>query len=163
MMCSQLRLFLHLLPMLVLPVAPQTITAQTKKPNVILIMTDDQGYGDLGCPGSTIVQTPNLDQLHKQCIRLTNFHVDPTCSPTRSAMRTGRYSTCTGVWHTIMRRSLMNTNETTLAEVFGTNGYSTGIFGKWNWISKQSYRQSCRRDSSTGRNHAGYFSSRSNA
>ena len=55
-------------------------------------MTDDQGYGDLGCHGNPIIKTPNLDKLHGQSVRLTNFHVDPTCSPTRSALMTGRYS-----------------------------------------------------------------------
>jgi arylsulfatase A-like enzyme len=104
---------------------------QTKRPNVVLVMTDDQGYGDLGCHGNPIIKTPNLDALHARSVRLTNFHVDPTCSPTRSALMSGRYSSRTGVWHTIMGRSMMHTDEVTIAEVFAGGGYRTGIFGKW--------------------------------
>ena len=101
------------------------------KPNVILVMTDDQGYGDLACYGNPFLKTPALDTLHAQSVRLTNYHVDPTCSPTRSALMTGRYSTRTGVWHTIMGRSLLHPDEVTMADVFQANGYKTGIFGKW--------------------------------
>jgi arylsulfatase A-like enzyme len=104
---------------------------QGKRPNVVLVITDDQGYGDLGCHGNPVIQTPNLDRLHSQSIRLTDFHVDPTCSPTRSALMTGHYSTRTGVWHTIMGRSLLGKHEVTMADVFFASGYRTGIFGKW--------------------------------
>ncbi|MCH9023586.1 MAG: sulfatase-like hydrolase/transferase, partial [Planctomycetes bacterium] len=102
-----------------------------RKPNVILVMTDDQGYGDIGCLGNSDINTPNLDHLHKQSLRLTNFHVDPTCSPTRSALLTGRYSSRTGVWHTIMGRSLLHKDEITMADLFASSGYQTAIFGKW--------------------------------
>jgi arylsulfatase A-like enzyme len=102
-----------------------------RRPNVILVITDDQGYGDLGCHGNPVIQTPNLDELYTQSIRLTDFHVDPTCSPTRSALMTGHYSTRTGVWHTIMGRSLLGKHEVTMADVFSASGYRTGIFGKW--------------------------------
>ncbi|MEZ6065475.1 MAG: arylsulfatase [Planctomycetaceae bacterium] len=105
--------------------------ATAAAPNVLLIMTDDQGYGDIAAHGNTMIQTPALDRLHAESVRLTNFHVDPTCSPTRSALMTGRYSTRTGVWHTIQGRSFMDPAETTLAEVFAANGYRTGHFGKW--------------------------------
>jgi arylsulfatase A-like enzyme len=94
-------------------------------------MTDDQGYGDLGCHGNQVVKTPAIDQLYKESVRLTNYHVDPTCSPTRSALLTGRYSSRTGVWHTIMGRSIMHPDEYTLGELFAANGYRTGCFGKW--------------------------------
>src|ERR1043165_8054420 len=90
----------------------------SRRPNVVLLMTDDQGYGDLGCHRNPILRTPNLDKLHKQSVRLTNFHVDPTCSPTRSALLTGRYSSRTGVWHTVMGRSLLRRDEVTLADFF---------------------------------------------
>mgnify|MGYP002850149499 CR=1 FL=1 len=120
---------------LLLPTAATAATAATpvsrSRPNVILIMTDDQGYGDLACHGNKVIKTPALDRLHAQSVRLTNYHVDPTCSPTRSALLTGRYSTRTGVWHTIMGRSMMHTDEVTLAEIFGQGGYRTGCFGKW--------------------------------
>ena len=102
-----------------------------KKPNVILIITDDQGYGDLACHGNTIIQTPNLDELHRDSVRLTDFHVCPTCAPTRAALMTGRYSIRTGVWHTIMGRSFLRRDEVTMADVFSSSGYTTGIFGKW--------------------------------
>jgi arylsulfatase A-like enzyme len=101
------------------------------RPNVVLVMTDDQGYGDLGCHGNEMIRTPNLDQLHRESVRFTDFHVDPTCSPTRAALMTGRYSTRTGVWHTVMGRSLMYDDEVTMADVFSSAGYRTGIFGKW--------------------------------
>ena len=105
--------------------------ADTRPPNVVVILTDDQGYGDLACHGNTMIRTPNLDRLHGESARLANFHVDPTCAPTRAALMTGRYSTRTGVWHTIMGRSLMYRDEVTMADVFKASGYRTAMFGKW--------------------------------
>jgi len=102
-----------------------------RRPNVILVMTDDQGYGDLACLGNKIIKTPTLDRLYKQSVRLRNFHVGPTCAPTRSSLMTGRYCNRTGVWHTIGGRSLLRKDEVTMAEVFKEGGYRTGIFGKW--------------------------------
>lgn len=128
----------HVLPALCLLViaCAQTDARRSERrgqsrPNVILVMTDDQGYGDLGSHGNAMIATPQLDLLRDESVRLTNFHVDPTCSPTRSALMSGRYSTRTGVWHTIMGRSLMDPGEETLAEVFRASGYRTGLFGKW--------------------------------
>lgn len=106
-------------------------SAQAAAPNVVLIITDDQGYGDIGAHGNSMIQTPHMDALWRESVRLTDFHVDPTCAPTRSALMSGRYSNRTGVWHTIMGRSLMDPRELTLAEVFQANGYRTGMFGKW--------------------------------
>jgi hypothetical protein len=77
------------------------------QPNVILIMTDDQGYGDLSCHGHPVLKTPEMDALYADSVRLTDFHVDPSCSPTRSSLMTGRYSSRTGVWHTLAGRSIM--------------------------------------------------------
>ena len=102
-----------------------------QKPNIILVMTDDQGYGDLSCNGNPWLKTPNLDKLHEQSIRLTDFHVSPTCAPTRAALLTGHYTNRTGVWHTIGGRSLLREAEVTMADVLSSNGYKTGIFGKW--------------------------------
>ena len=113
---------------------------KTGRPNVVLIITDDQGYGDLGCHGNPVLKTPNLDRLHGESVRLTDFHVDPTCSPTRSALMTGRYASRTGVWHTITGRSLLRRDEITLAEVFAAAGYRTGIFGKWHLGDNYPYR-----------------------
>jgi len=101
------------------------------QPNVILIMTDDQGYGDIAAHGHPHLITPNMDKLHEKSVRLESFHVDPTCSPTRSALMTGRYSGRAGVWHTIMGRNMLREDETTIADVFSDAGYRTGIFGKW--------------------------------
>jgi len=67
-------------------------TPSAAKPNVILVMTDDQGYGDLACHGNPELRTPNLDRLRTQSIRMTDFHVAPFCTPTRAALMTGRYS-----------------------------------------------------------------------
>jgi arylsulfatase A-like enzyme len=110
---------------------PAAKTPAQKQPNVVLVMTDDQGYGDLGCHGNPIIQTPNLDKLYTRSVRLTNFHVGPTCSPTRAALMTGRYCNRTGVWHTVMGRSLLRKDEVTMGDVFSASGYRTGIFGKW--------------------------------
>ena len=66
----------------------------SKQPNVILILTDDQGYGDLACHGNTILKTPNIDRLYTESTRLTNFHVSPTCAPTRAALMTGQCVQC---------------------------------------------------------------------
>ncbi len=118
----------------------RTSVGQRARPNVVLVMTDDQGYGDLACHGNEVIVTPNLDRLHAQSIRLTDFHVDPTCSPTRSALMTGRYSSRTGVWHTIMGRSLLDRGEVTMADVFSASGYRTGIFGKWHLGDNYPYR-----------------------
>ncbi|MBN1673099.1 MAG: arylsulfatase [Kiritimatiellae bacterium] len=100
-------------------------------PNVIFVITDDQGYGDLGCHGNPILATPNLDALHADSVRLVQYHVGPTCAPTRAGLMTGRYCNCTGVWHTIAGWSLLRKDETTLGDVFRAGGYRTGMFGKW--------------------------------
>jgi arylsulfatase A-like enzyme len=105
--------------------------SNTQKPNVIIIMTDDQGYGDLSCHGNPDLKTPNIDQFYNISVRLTDFHVSPTCSPTRAALMTGRYNNRTGVWHTIMGRSLLREDEVTIADIMLKNDYKTGMFGKW--------------------------------
>ena len=104
-------------------------TAQ--QPNIILIITDDQGYGDLGYHGNPHVKTPVLDRLAGQSIRFNNFYVSPVCAPTRSSLMTGRYSLRTGVRDTYNGGAIMHTNEVTIAEMLKNNGYSTGMFGKW--------------------------------
>jgi len=106
-------------------------TAAEQQPNVIVILTDDQGYGEIAAHGNPVIRTPHLDNLHRESVRLTNFHTDPTCSPTRAALLTGRYSTRTGVWHTINGRSLLHPDELTMAEVFRANGFATAMIGKW--------------------------------
>ncbi len=98
---------------------------------MVLVLTDDQGYGDLVCHGNLVLRTPNIDALYRQSIRLTDFHASPTCSPTRASLMTGRYCNRTGVWHTVMGRSLLRRDEVTMADIFAAGGYRTGIFGKW--------------------------------
>ncbi len=101
------------------------------KPNVIIVITDDQGYGDLACHGNPIIKTPYIDKFHAASLRLENFHVGPTCAPTRAGLMTGRYCNATGVWHTINGRSLLRGDEITIADYFKKGGYTTGHFGKW--------------------------------
>ena len=101
------------------------------RPNILLIMTDDQGYGDLGCHGNPRIRTPNLDRFARESVELKTFCVSPVCSPTRASLMTGRYNYRTGVVDTYAGRALMHPDETTLAEVLGAAGYRTGIFGKW--------------------------------
>lgn len=100
-------------------------------PNIILIMTDDQGYGDLGYHGNPQIKTPALDQLAAQSVRFSNFYVSPVCAPTRASLMTGRYNIRTGVFDTYSGGAMMATEEVTMAEVFRDAGYATGQFGKW--------------------------------
>ncbi len=109
-----------------------TSTSQkTKRPNVIVVITDDQGYGDIAVHGNTLVKTPALDKFHDESVRLTDFHVGPTCAPSRSGLMTGRYANRVGVWHTIGGVSILRKDEVTMADVFKENGYETAMFGKW--------------------------------
>jgi len=101
------------------------------KPNVILILTDDQGWGDLSLHGNTFLETPNLDQMAREGLQINNFYVSPLCAPTRASLLTGRYHLNTGVVSVSKGLEIMDTAETTLAEVFKANGYATGIYGKW--------------------------------
>ena len=113
-------------------------------PNIILVMTDDQGYGDLSVHGSPDVLTPNIDLLHEQSIRITDFQVSPTCAPTRSAIMTGRAPFNNGVTHTINERERMTLKAYTLAQLLSDNGYSTGIFGKWHLGDEEAYQPDMR-------------------
>lgn len=108
-----------------------SLAAAASKPNVILIMTDDVGYGDLACHGHPFIKTPNLDRLHAQSVRLTDFHVSPKCSPTRASLLTGRHCQHVGVRNTNNAQNLLATEVPTLANLFAANGYRTAIFGKW--------------------------------
>jgi arylsulfatase A-like enzyme len=102
-----------------------------ERPNVLIVITDDQGYGDLGAHGNPVVKTPNLDTFAKTSVRLRNFHVSPVCSPTRSSLLTGLYNYRTGVVDTFLGRSMMRPDVKTLAEYLASAGYRTGLFGKW--------------------------------
>lgn len=114
--------------------------AQAGPPNVLLIITDDQGYGDIGFHGNQEIQTPSIDALARSSLRLTNFHVDPTCAETRAALMTGRYPLRGGVWHTIMGRSILRQDAVTMPQLFKAAGYRTGLFGKWHLGDNYPYR-----------------------
>ncbi len=109
--------------------SPRDVTRVPR--GVILVVIDDIGYGDIDILYPSSLETPNLDSLSKQSLRLTDFHVGTTCAPTRASLLTGRSVNAGGVWHTIAGRELLRENEQTMAEVFRANGWKTGIFGKW--------------------------------
>ncbi|MCS7023659.1 MAG: arylsulfatase [Bryobacteraceae bacterium] len=111
--------------------APAYLPAQTSRPNVVILITDDQGWGDLSLHGNTNLETPHLDSIARDGIQFTQFHVSPVCSPTRSSLMTGRYCYRTGVVDTYLGRSLMHAGEVTLAECLKSEGYRTALFGKW--------------------------------
>ncbi|WP_372797172.1 arylsulfatase [Pontiella sp.] len=126
--------------LMVLPAFSKDWKSGQGKPNVVLVITDDQGYGDLAFTGNPAIKTPTIDKLRSQGTLLNNFHVDPTCAPTRSALMTGRYSDRVGVWHTVQGRSMLRRREVTMADIFGRNGYATGMFGKWHLGDCYPYR-----------------------
>lgn len=131
------RLLLSLLSLLILC---DSLAHAAKKPNVVLVITDDQGYNDVAAHGNPYLKTPNLDRLHEESVRLEDYHVAPTCAPTRAALMTGHWTNRTGVWHTIMGRSMIRSNEITMGDVFGAAGYATGMFGKWHLGDNYPYR-----------------------
>ena len=111
-----------------------------KKPNVIVIMTDDQGYPELSMHGNPILKTPNLDKLGKNSVRFKNFHVTPMCAPTRGELLTGLDNAVNQLSNVSSGRSLLKSGIPTMGNIFGSNGYSTGIFGKWHMGSNYPYR-----------------------
>jgi len=111
--------------------APAPAAAAGARPNVILIITDDQGYGDLGLTGNPVLETPHLDALARAGASMQHFYVSTVCSPTRASLMTGRYNYRTRVVDTFKGRSMMEPAETTLPELLRAAGYATGIFGKW--------------------------------
>ncbi len=102
-----------------------------QRPNVVLVMTDDQGWAQLGMRGDDVLKTPHLDALAAESVELTRFYVSPVCAPTRASLMTGRYNYRTGVVDTWLGRAMMAADEETIAEMLGAAGYRTGIFGKW--------------------------------
>jgi arylsulfatase A-like enzyme len=120
--------------------APAVAAEPAARPNVILILVDDQGYGDMSCNGNPILKTPNIDRIHDEGVRFSDFHVSPTCSPTRCSLMTGRHEFKSGVTHTILERERMSLTATTIAQVLKSAGYTTGIFGKWHLGDEAPYQ-----------------------
>ena len=101
------------------------------RPNIVLVMTDDQGWAQVGFHGDPVLRTPHLDRLAGESVEMTRFYVSPVCAPTRAALMTGRYNYRTGVVDTYIGRAMMEPGEVTVAEMLRDAGYRTGIFGKW--------------------------------
>ena len=101
------------------------------RPNVIIVITDDQGKNDLACMGNPYIKTPNMDKLYGESVRFSNYHVSSTCAPSRGSIMTGRHTNRLNVFHTITGRSLLFEDEVILPQVFAQNGYTNGMFGKW--------------------------------
>ena len=111
--------------------APQSGVEAASRPNVIVVMTDDQGYGDFGFTGNPVVWTPHLDAMAARSARLPRFWVSPVCAPTRASLLSGRYNYRTRAIDTFVGRAMMDPAEVTVAEILRDAGYATGIFGKW--------------------------------
>ena len=139
-MQSRFRFFLGMSFALLLAPGGSAFAADAAKPNVIVIITDDQGYGDLSCLGNPILKTPNIDRLHGESVRLTRYHVSPTCAPTRAALLTGRHEFRSGVTHTINERERLALSATTFPQLLQKTGYNTGIFGKWHLGDEAAYQ-----------------------
>lgn len=111
-----------------------------RRPNIILVMPDDVGYGDYACLGNPLMRTPSVDAFKREALLFTQFHVSPTCSPCRSALMSGRHEFKNGVTHTILERERMSLQTVTLAQTLKSAGYTTGIFGKWHLGDEAAYR-----------------------
>jgi arylsulfatase A-like enzyme len=110
------------------------------RPNIVIVMPDDVGYGDFSCHGNPVIHTPQVDAFYRQSVRFTDFHVSPLCSPTRCALMTGRHEFKSGVTHTILERERMSLKAVTIAQVLEKSGYATGIFGKWHLGDEAPYQ-----------------------
>jgi arylsulfatase A-like enzyme len=111
-----------------------------RRPNIILILTDDQGYGDVAAHGNPFLKTPNMDKLYAESVRFSDYHVSPTCAPTRSTLMTGRHEFKNGVTHTILERERLTPSAITLAQVLKKCGYTSAIFGKWHLGDEDEYQ-----------------------
>ncbi len=111
-----------------------------QRPNVLVVITDDQGYGELSCHGNPVLQTPNLDRLSSESIRLTDFHVAPMCTPTRGQLMTGVDALRNGAMNVSSGRTLLRREFPTMGNLFADSGWSTGLFGKWHLGDTFPYR-----------------------
>lgn len=110
---------------------PQSVPGRSARPNVIILLTDDQGYGDLSAHGNPVLRTPHLDQLRSESVRLTDFHVAPVCTPTRGQLMTGVDALRNGATAVTAGHSMIRPGYPTMAEIFQAGGYRTAMFGKW--------------------------------
>ena len=115
------------------------ITAAAAQPNIILVLTDDQGYGDVGIHGHPYLKTPHLDKFAQESVRFDNFYVSPSCSPTRAALLTGKHEFLSGVTHTVQPREKLSLDSSILPQMLATAGYKTGFIGKWHLGNDVSY------------------------
>jgi len=118
------------LPIWILSSSCNNDTVPTK-PNILLIITDDQGWGDLSYHGNELIDTPHIDSLAAQSVVFDRFYVSPVCAPTRASLLTGRYHPATGTTWVTNRMEVMREDEITIAEMLKFAGYRTGLFGKW--------------------------------
>ena len=121
-----------------------TLNLLAQKPKVIIVLTDDQGYGDFSINGNPVIETPNIDKLGYNSIRFTNFHVAPMCTPTRGQLMTGMDAMRNGAINVSSGRSMLDPELKTMANVFKEAGYATGIFGKWHLGDNYPYRPEVR-------------------
>src|SRR5512137_1284092 len=119
---------------------PSRQNRSPQRPNVIVVLTDDQGYGDFSCLGNPVVKTPHLDKLHDQSIRFTDFHVAPMCTPTRGQLISGRDCLANGAMNVSSGRSFLRKELPTVADIFAASGYRCGHFGKWHLGDNYPYR-----------------------
>ena len=132
----------HWLCLLFLPILAlaANVTFAAQRPNVIVVMTDDQSYPELSAHGNPILKTPHLDRLHEESVRFKDFHVAPMCTPTRGQLMTGLDAARNGASNVSSGRTLLRANLPTMADFFRDNGYRTGMFGKWHLGDNTPYR-----------------------
>ena len=134
-MHSLFRRFLWLVLPLLLPPA-----VRAAPPNVIVLITDDQGYGELSAHGNPVLKTPHLDRLHAESVRFSDFHVAPMCTPTRGQLLTGLDAFRNGAMNVSSGRTLLRRELPTMPQLFARTGYATAIFGKWHLGDAAPYR-----------------------